>query len=293
VAGNGDGGHVVCDNDRRRLGAVRELAPVAVTYCPNCYCQSDPTSSPSPSIAPTSSVSSSIAASRTGAVHPGFTGAVPCRRVFEALVAELDANLGRIEDALRARGVWGQTLHVAFSDNGGQTDLAYGGGNNNPLRGGKASMYVGGIRVPFIVLGPGVKAGSVSTVPVTGLDFLPTMAELAGYQPTLPATIDGGSMTSVLRNAGVGEVKRQRPYLIFHQAYDRNAQSALRWGDLKLVKTWKSGKLELFDLSKDLSEANDLSAKMPEKTKELDQVLTAFLTEVKATTVQTKIGKDE
>ncbi len=94
-------------------------------------------------------------------------------------------------------------------------------------------------------------------------------------------------------DAGVGEVKRQRPYLIFHQAYDRNAQSALRWGNFKLVKTWKSGKLELFDLSKYLSEANDLSAKMPEKTKELDQTLTAFLTQVKATTVQTKIGKDE
>ena len=64
---------------------------------------------------------------------------------------------------------------------------------------------------------------------------------------------------------------------------DRNAQSALRWGNLKLVKTWKTGKLELFDLSKDLSEANDLSAKMPEKTKELDQTLTAFLAQVKAT----------
>ena len=69
--------------------------------------------------------------------------------------------------------------------------------------------------------------------------------------------------------------------------------SALRWGDFKLVKTWKTGKLELFDLSKDLSEANDLSTKMPEKTKELDRALTAFLTQVKATTVQTKIGKDE
>eukprot|EP01031_Cornospumella_fuschlensis_P020837 gene20837-25542_t len=105
------------------------------------------------------------------------------------------------------------------------------------------------------------------------------MAELAGYQPALPATIDGGSITAVLRNAGEGEVKRQRPYLIFHQAVDRNAQSALRWGNLKLVKTWKTGKLELFDLSKDLSEANDLSVKMPEKTKEFDRVLTAFITE--------------
>jgi arylsulfatase A-like enzyme len=122
---------------------------------------------------------------------------------------------------------------------------------------------------------------------------MPTMAELAGYRTALPATIDGGSMTAVLRNAGVGEVKRARPYLIFHQAVDRNAQSALRWGNLKLVKTWKTGNLELFDLANDLSEANDLSAKMPAKTKELDQVLTAFITEVKATTVRTQKEKDE
>ncbi len=59
------------------------------------------------------------------------------------------------------------------------------------------------------------------------------------------------------------------------------------------MKTWKTGKLELFYLANDLSEANDLSTKMPEKTRELDHALTAFLTEVKATTVQTKIGKDE
>ena len=60
-----------------------------------------------------------------------------------------------------------------------------------------------------------------------------------------------------------------------------------------MVKTWKTGKLELFDLANDISEANDLSAKMPEKTTELDQTITAFLTQVKATTVQTKMGKDE
>ena len=74
---------------------------------------------------------------------------------------------------------------------------------------------------------------------------------------------------------------------------DRNAQSALSWDNFKLVKTWKTGKLELFDLSNDLSEANDLSAKMPEKTKELDQTLTPFLTQGNATTVQTKIRQEK
>jgi arylsulfatase A-like enzyme len=154
-------------------------------------------------------------------------------------------------------------------------------------------MYEGGIRVPFIVLGPGVKAGSVSPVPVTGLDILPTMADLAGYHPALPETMDGGSIKPVLQNAGVGKVKRQRPYLIFHQAFDRTAQSAIRWGNFKLVKAWKSGQLELFNLSKDLSEANNLAAKLPQKTAELDQTLTRFLSQVNATTVKTKKGKYE
>ena len=216
---------------------------------------------------------------------------------FAAMTEDLDAAVGRLMEKVRALGLLENTYVFYLSDNGGRSSLPGGKdlglGLNHPLRGAKSNMYEGGIRVPFFVVGPGVKAGSVSAVPVTGLDFLPTMAELAGYRPALPATIDGGSLTSVLRNAGVGEVKRERPYLIFHQAVDRNAQSALRWGNLKLVKTWKTGKLELFDLANDLSEATDLSAKMPEKTKELDQVLTAFITEVKATTVQTKTGKDE
>jgi arylsulfatase A-like enzyme len=216
---------------------------------------------------------------------------------FAAMTDDLDAGVGRLMERVRQLRLLENTYIFYLSDNGGRGSLPgskdLGLGLNHPLRGAKSTMYEGGIRVPFIVLGPGVKAGSVSDVPVTGLDILPTMADLAGYQPALPETMDGGSITSVFRNAGVGEVKRQRPYLIFHQAVDRTAQSALRWGDFKLVKTWKSGRVELFDLSKDLSEAHDLSATLPQKTKELDQTLTAFLAQVNATTVQTKIGKDE
>lgn len=237
---------------------------------------------------------SAAAMERTKALTPGKKHNLA---TFAAMTDDLDAGIGQLMEKIRALGLLENTYIFFLSDNGGRSSLPgnenRGLGLNHPLRGAKSNMYEGGIRVPFIVLGPGVKAGSVSVVPVTGLDFLPTMAELAGYRPALPATVDGGSLIPVLRNAGVGEVKRARPYLIFHQAVDRNAQSALRWGDFKLVKTWKTGKLELFDLANDLGEANDLSTKMPAKTKELDQVLTAFITEVKATTVQTKIGRDE
>jgi arylsulfatase A-like enzyme len=237
---------------------------------------------------------SAAAMARTKSLPPGKKHNLA---TFAAMTDDLDAGIGRLMEKVRALGLLENTYIFFLSDNGGRGSLPdskdLGLGLNHPLRGAKSNMYEGGIRVPFIVLGPGVKAGSVSEVPVTGLDFLPTMAELSGYPAPLPATIDGGSMTSVLRHAGAGEVKRQRPYLIFHQAVDRTPQSALRWGDLKLVKTWKTGKLELFDLSKDLGEAHDLSGTMPEKTKELDRALSTFLTDVKATTLQTKTGKEE
>jgi len=148
-------------------------------------------------------------------------------------------------------------------------------------------MYEGGLRVPFIVLGPGVQAGSVSTVPVTGTDILPTLADLAGYSKALPGNIDGGSLRAVLHNAGAGSVSRPNPFLVFHQAVDREPLSAIRVGDFKLVKTWRKNRLELFDLSKDLSEANDLSRSMPYKVRELDALLNTYLKQVGAETRQT------
>ena len=149
-------------------------------------------------------------------------------------------------------------------------------------------MYEGGIRVPFVVAGPQVQKNSYSHVPVTGMDILPTLADLAGFREKLPEMIDGGSFKNVIHNNGKGKVERQRPYLIFHHAVDRKAQSAIREGDYKLVKTWKEDKLELFDLSKDVSEENNLADKMPEKVKDLENKLVAFLSEVGAETRQTK-----
>ena len=76
----------------------------------------------------------------------------------------------------------------------------------------------------------------------------------------------------------------QRRYLIFHQAVNRDGESAIRKGKYKLVKTWKKNQLELFDIVKDVGEENDLSEKLPEVTRDLDSLLTAFLKDVGAET---------
>jgi hypothetical protein len=103
---------------------------------------------------------------------------------------------------------------------------------NHPLRNGKGSMYEGDLRVPFIVIGPGVTPGSVSKIPVTGLDIMPTIADLAGYEEALPDSLDGGSMANILFNRGAGDVRRKRPFLFFHHAIQWEPQTAL--------ETWKN-----------------------------------------------------
>jgi len=211
---------------------------------------------------------------------------------FAAMTEDLDTGIGILLDKVKELGLLDNTYIIFLSDNGGRTSQTIGGKQkaprNFPLREGKGKMYEGGIRVPFVVTGPNIKANSYSHVPGTGLDILPTLADLAGFKEKLPEVLDGGSIKNVVHNEGKGNVKRKRPYLIFHHAVDRKAQSAIREGDYKLVKTWKENKLELFDLSEDISEENNLAEKMPEKTKDLNQKLVSFLNEVDAETKQTK-----
>ena len=145
-------------------------------------------------------------------------------------------------------------------------------------------MYEGGLRVPFMVLGPGIEAGAISRVPVTGLDLFPTMAELAGFDGVLPEILDGGSMLSVLRESGKGTVERRQPFLIFHQAGARVAQSALRQGDFKIVKHWAENRVELFNLKEDLAEKQNLAAENPTRCNEMERSLDQFLESVGALT---------
>ena len=205
---------------------------------------------------------------------------------FAAMTADLDQSVGRVLDKLIELDLLENTYLIFMSDNGGRNTIPKAPQSevhrNAPLRDGKHSFYEGGIRVPFIVLGPGVNPGAVCDAPVTGVDLLPTFADLAGYSHPLPDNIDGGSLRQLLHNGGQGSVKRARPYLIFHQAADRKPISAIRLGDYKLVKTWRENTLELFDLSHDLSEVEDLSNRMSDKTRELDDLLTTFLEEVGA-----------
>ncbi len=227
---------------------------------------------------------------------------------FASMLKDMDTSIGMIMDFVKEAGIEDNTYIFLMGDNGGrrtlnqiavidenkQLESAYYSTQNDrniPLRDGKHSFYEGGLRVPFMVSGPNIKANRVSRVPVTGLDFLPTFAALAGYRGEFPGYIDGGNLTPLLLNENVNEVNRPRKALIFHQSSHRPPRSAIRKGNYKLIKYWikenkyeNTPKVELFDLANDLSETTDLSSKYPEKVRELETELTEFLEEVNAET---------
>ena len=211
---------------------------------------------------------------------------------FAAMTADMDASVGRVLDKVKELGLKDNAYIIFLSDNGGRATIPGAGDppmpRNHPLRGAKGSMYEGGIRVPFFVAGPRIEPGSVSRTPVTGLDILPTVAELSGYgAANLPETADGGSLAALLRGES-GTVDRQREFLLFHQAVGRRAQSALRLGRWKLVKTWASGLLELFDLSGDVGETRNLERENSEQAQRLHALMAEFLDEVGAETRKTE-----
>ena len=222
-------------------------------------------------------------------IKPWATGRKHYMPEFAAMTADMDASIGRVLDKIDELDLAGSTYVIFLSDNGGRRTIPGAGAppmpRNHPLRGAKGSMYEGGIRVPFLAAGPGIEAGSVNRAPVTGLDLLPTMADLAGFESDLPDVVDGGSLRAVF--GGAAEVNRSREFLIFHQAVGRRAQTALRNGRWKLVKTWADDSIELFDLGGDLGEAQNLAKQNPKQADRLHRLMTDFLTDVGAETRRT------
>lgn len=190
-----------------------------------------------------------------------------------------DKTLGQILDALEHLGLKGSTYILYTTDHGTP-------GRNAPLAGGKGTVSEGGLRVPFIVAGPGIAAGACSHARVSGMDVLPTFAALAGVKEPLPKEVEGGSFAPVLKSGGNGVVRRAREEFVVHfPHYDKDAigpASAIYLGDLKLVRIYETGERRLFDIAKDLAERNDLAKSQPQKVTELDQRLTDYLKAVNA-----------
>lgn len=191
------------------------------------------------------------------------------RRIFAAMLGQLDDGVGRILDAVEKAGVWDNTLIVFFSDNGGPTrELT---SSNLPLRGEKGRLFEGGIRVPFLMQFPGtIEAAKVYKEPITSLDLFPTSLGLAGLP--VPQQSDGVDLIPYL----TGEKAGAPHDTLFWRV---GSQGALRKGDWKIVRERQGrepGPWMLYDLSEDIGETEDKASLEKEKLEELVKAWEAY-----------------
>lgn len=211
-------------------------------------------------------------------------------KAWAAMMEELDRGVGRLLDTLDELGIADNTYVFFTADNGGGRGTVPGGdvkrrATNHPLTGAKHSLYEGGIRVPFMALGPGVEAGSVNRVPVAGYDFLPTFFDLAGGTGSLGDEIDGASFKALLHKPNTKSLTRPNDALIFHRP--RRLESAIRQGRHKLFVKWTpQGRIaatELYDVDPNpTEEGRNLAAENPGKVGALREQLLGYLGSVDA-----------
>lgn len=196
-----------------------------------------------------------------------------------AILRDVDDQIGRLLRALDETKLADSTYVFVVFDHG-----ASGRNANAPLQGGKGSVLEGGVRVPFLVRGPGIEGKVCSHVRASTADLLPTVADLAGIAEW-PAAVEGGSLVPVLRGRGVGRVLRPLEELVLHfPHYDLGSApaSAIYVDDYKLVRFYEDGGIKLFDLGRDPEERRDLSGSEPERVAELSQRLDAYLKSIRA-----------
>ena len=211
---------------------------------------------------------------------------------YAAMVEEMDLTLVDVLDALEQTGELENTYIIFTSDNGGgHSEKRKVDGEirrfNGPLQEGKRSIYEGGIRVPTVISGPGIKAGSQCDVPIVQWDFLPTFHDLSGSEAPMPPNTDGGSLRPVFKKGNKGKVKRVAPGIIHHYTCHYHPPiSSIIMGDYKLMRHLNSNEFKLFNLKSDYREEKNLASAMPEKVKEMDQACRKYVKKVDGGTAE-------
>jgi arylsulfatase A-like enzyme len=212
---------------------------------------------------------------------------------YAAMIQSLDESVGRIVARLEELKLTQNTVVIFSSDNGGlggyhRTEAPSkekGFTDNTPLRGGKGTLYEGGIRVPFIVRWPGVvPAGATSDVPVAHIDVYPTFLDIVGGRPRAGYTLDGTSFAPVLKKPRAS-LARDAIYWHFpgylesyvHDSGWRTSPvGAIHSGDFKLMEFFETGAVELYNLRDDIGETRNLFEQSPDKANALRAKLAAW-----------------
>jgi arylsulfatase A-like enzyme len=199
---------------------------------------------------------------------------------YAAMVENLDANVGRLLDALERLGKAENTIVIFTSDNGGLSSAEGSPTCNLPLSEGKGWLDDGGIREPLLIRWPGVvEPGTRISEPVTSPDFYPTLLAAAGLEERPQQHSDGVDLGSLLR----GEHFSRGPLFWHYPHYSNQGgtpSSAVRDGKWKLVHYYEDGRSELFDMASDVGEENNLAEVWPDIAADLEKRLESWVSSV-------------
>ncbi|MGR3811654.1 sulfatase [Jiulongibacter sp. NS-SX5] len=200
--------------------------------------------------------------------------------VYAGLIEQMDDAVGLVLNKLKELGLDKNTIIVFTSDNGGVASGDAFSTSNSPLRGGKGYQWEGGIKEPYLISVPGfTEKGVQNKTPVTGMDFYPTLLDLVGVKST--ENFDGISLKPLFEGDAIEERK-----LYWHYPHYGNQggepSSIIRDGDWKLIHYWEDGRDELYRLSEDPSEENDIALLFPDKVEVLSLDLHNWLEETNA-----------
>ena len=188
------------------------------------------------------------------------------RRIFAAMLANLDDSVGTVLEALKKNNLQNDTLIFFLSDNGGPTrELT---SSNLPLRGEKGSMYEGGIRIPFLASWPSqISPGRTYEHPVISLDIAATSLAVSGAKPSASSRSDGVNLLPYLAS------KSEPPHkTLFWRTGKKAALRHEKWKLLRNPGRGQSADWQVYDLNADQSEEHDLAATQPGRRDELIQI---------------------
>ena len=182
------------------------------------------------------------------------------RQQVAAMTLALDRACGKVLDKLKKLGLDDNTIIVFSNDNGGPTDK--NASLNLPLSGTKSNHLEGGLRVPFLMKWPKkLKAGKVYNYPVSTMDLLPTFYAAGGGDVKDLEKVDGVNLIPFVNGSNEA---RPHKYLF----WKKEARAVCRDNDWKLIR-FADRPAELYDLSKDITEQNNLASQEPERTNEM------------------------
>ena len=214
--------------------------------------------------------------------------------VMGAMIKSMDESLGRVLDALEARGLAQRTIFIFTSDNGGnmydrtaRDGTNYGAWapegrtptNNAPLRSGKGSLYEGGVRVPALVRWPGVAdSEAVSHEVISSIDLYPTLLAMLDIAPKPGKIFDGISIVPALMGRSLGREAIFSHFPHAAPAVPMRQASWVRRGDWKLIRFYEldenfPNRLELYNLREDIGELENRVEQEPARARDLERML--------------------